>query len=370
MRPCSRQANTSTAPDALRVLFVLRTGLPSERLRANMLGSVMQQRRDALQKRMRRSIEVRFVPAPLSWHRSVGMVRRRVACEGSLNKSTLQRLNQLREWQPNVLVFVKLPPLEPNWQRLFPRALLVVDVVDNLELLHQLAKAGQRQPAGCFFDLALVQSNASRELLLEAARVSLAAPPQVAVVPHQHTNLGGWTRNSAALDEQLRRPRAVGMLVGSRHQLPSNATLVQLAEACCSLHLTLAVYFEHQEEALRSRTAGPLTTVTKYECTRGRFLGSTRSSKLPLQVTGRLTRTIATQSLVDNRWFNFSAQALYNNVGWVEQIDLALLWPANATRPDVLHRPPTRLLFWMCRHHHRGRWSASGPYFARRLRRR
>ena len=356
-RPRSSQPQITQRPEtlpdarrqhAMRVLFVLRTGLPSERLRANMLGDVMRQRQASLKDKLGiHSLEVRFLRAPLrtGFLEALTSLENHVGCEGALepNEALSLKLKALRQWQPNVVTFVKLPPLEPEWQRHFPHALLVVDVVDNLQLIEQLANSAQQRPGGCSFHLALIQTDATRKLLLEATNGSAAMLPQLAIVPHQHTNLGGWR---TAAGQSARRPRHVGLLVGSNHQRPRRTVLDHLAEACCSLHLTLLVFFEQQEKASRAGVYGPLTDVTRYQCSSGHYRGDATTSRA-VQTPGRLAHVASSHSQFrDSRIFNFSEQSLYNDVGWLQEVDLALLWPGS-TDKLVMHRPPTRLLFWM-----------------------
>ena len=330
------------AADNLRVLFVLRYGLPSERLRANMLASLVQQRSTFFEQQLHiRSIEARTVNWPQSWSYGAGQLQSHSVCEelrGQTN-DLRHRLELLRSWQPNVISFVKLPPLEPFWRNQFPQALLVVDVVDNVALIRQLMER-TRHTGGCSFDLALVQTNATRQLLHSSSNPSTRAM-RVAVIPHQHTNFGDWRVRTPG----RRRPQTVGILIGSKWQHPSADELLKLAQACCPLELTLAVFFERQEEANKPNAAGgPQTTVTRFECA-GTHVAR-RSSASASQRAGVLVSSRGARPYADDVVFNFSEQALYNDVSWVNEVNIGLLWPPGTNLDDLPHRPPTRLLFW------------------------
>jgi len=165
--------------------------------------------------------------------------------------------------------------------------------------------------------------------------------PLLAVVPHQHTNVGGWrVRKPVA---SLRPVRKIGILAGNRMNKPSENETLQLATAACDIAgASLVVINEN-------KVGGRRATITTYTCDRRRTLVlPPRNTHGQNPSRSQLGKDCGKLKNAPTTCFSMSSQAFYHDVPWIDEIDVALLWPSqqNYRSNELEARPPTRMLFW------------------------
>lgn len=172
-------------------------------------------------------------------------------------------------------------------------------------------------------------------------QLARAVVPLLAVVPHQETNVGNWRVRTP--EEAMRPIRRIGILAGDKQNLPDENVTLQLAAVACNALTNLVLINENT-------FGGRLTQVSVYNCDSSRKVilppRTTRGGKDPAPPRTSVKRYNG--SLADSVRYNFSSQAWFHDVPWVQTIDLALLWPApRLFRGNQIEaRPVTRMLFW------------------------
>lgn len=321
----------------MRIAFLLVTNAPSEWLRARMIAAAMKQRPDH-----GCAFEVSTVSLLDPVTKALD-VQRMAAWVTKLGSAPAHLL-------PHVVVSVKLYPPRQLLRALWSRCIVfALDILDNVDHLNSILKTWRSLPDNSYAPrtVLIVQTNETvaafagpptnarfRNQWDKVMQCGGIAQP-LAVVPHQQTNVGRW--RVAAPETRLRPVRAVGLLVGQNLNAPTDAMVAQLASATCALQVALHYIYEGQ------KAGRPVVRV--YHCTPD-------GHAMPFVIAPNKRFRVRAESrdegcLADDpSLFNFSSQRKFHDVSWVDDIDVALLWPPNRRARTLLHRPPTRMLWW------------------------
>lgn len=170
-----------------------------------------------------------------------------------------------------------------------------------------------------------------------------------ALLPHPHGNSGGWGRARAARP----RVRRVGLLVGTRRNVPAPSDLQALAGACCRAGAELLLV--QAPNALEGRSAfsaeaQPCAAADKASSLQApRHCAAIRCDEP--QPARELFDGAVPRGALRTMEEDFGGQALHYNSSSLADltVDVALLWPpvaSNLSAFAVHNRPPTRMHFW------------------------
>jgi len=369
--PMTRELAAPREP--LRVVFLSRGRAGSSGLRVHMLVAAMEQWHAKLESQLRFSFSVSIASVGTGY---------------APNQSRIDSLLSGREARgtiPDVVVLLKSQPRSSLFRTLAQRCiLLAVDVVDfgpisdyvissHGLLIPPMERGGLERaateplgpgpaerahapaavsaadsPAEALRPLVIVQTRATVSHIRRSYVRAQNRTALLAVVPHQHTNVGAWrVRQPEAAARPLRR---IALLAGDTRNVPSVDVLEQLAEAACSANVTLVVVNQHTR-------AGSATRLHTYICDEtGRAVlppvGSRKLPSLPgpaLRKAAKLkSHYRAYQEYRDGPTYNFSSQRVFHDEPWLGEIDAGLIWaaPRNLRGNELEARPSTRLLFW------------------------
>ncbi|KAJ1623060.1 hypothetical protein T492DRAFT_306819 [Pavlovales sp. CCMP2436] len=246
--PMTRELAAPREP--LRVVFLSRGRAGSSGLRVHMLVAAMEQWHAKLESQLRFSFSVSIASVGTGY---------------APNQSRIDSLLSGREARgtiPDVVVLLKSQPRSSLFRTLAQRCiLLAVDVVDfgpisdyvissHGLLIPPMERGGLERaateplgPAEALRPLVIVQTRATVSHIRRSYVRAQNRTALLAVVPHQHTNVGAWrVRQPEAAARPLRR---IALLAGDTRNVPSVDVLEQLAEAACSANVTLVVVNQH-----------------------------------------------------------------------------------------------------------------------------
>lgn len=173
-------------------------------------------------------------------------------------------------------------------------ATVMLDTVDNMKFLHHADDAAFLRKH--HLDGVIVQTTKKAE---EARQRDL----NVFYIPHHHTNLASLHRSPHSFKTV---PRTIGVLCGSKKNLPPEKEQYAIARATCSFGASFVVIEQ-------GRTLPLTTTVTRFQCIDG---------------TVTVTKEVSTdRKQPDDNTEDPYQQLPFHRHPIFQEVDLAILWP-------------------------------------------
>lgn len=210
------------------------------------------------------------------------------------------------------------------------KAFIVYDALDNQKFLNFVAGTRRVLPPHVPSVGMILTANTFMK-----DKLKYATGMDTEVLYHQHTNPGVVR----PLECIQRNVGAVGLLVGSDMNLPSEETLGTIRNHLCNeLGDTCSVEVLCLSQQLRSENEAKIST-RRFQCRRR------SDSKVNIQ-TSYCEQSNQWNTINSLRAIDRTNQLQFHIGKGLDTVDIAIVWPASYDNSSF-HRPSTRLLYWM-----------------------